>query len=228
MATGTPAGADRAQHGAGGLRRRWTVAFVVGEMVGFIPPAVAGTVLAARQAGDGAMVVGLTVAGALEGAALGMTQSRVLRRYVPALDGPRWVVLTAAAAAFAWFVGMSGPVLLGSDRIPIWAGLAVMVPAWASALLGMGFGQWLVLRRAIPRSARWIPVTAGAWLLGVLIPVAAVSLTPDATPAWARVAVAVASAVAMGVTVGMLTGGTLAGLIRARTTLLRASATLAP
>jgi hypothetical protein len=32
--------------GVGGLRRRWTVAFVVGELVGFAPPAITGATLA--------------------------------------------------------------------------------------------------------------------------------------------------------------------------------------
>jgi hypothetical protein len=31
-----------------GLRVRWTLAFVVGELVGFVPPAVTGAVLATR------------------------------------------------------------------------------------------------------------------------------------------------------------------------------------
>ena len=196
-----------------GLRTRWTGACVLGELVGFLPPAVVGTALGSAGASDPVMVVGLAAAGALEGAALGYAQSRVLDRHLPALDGTAWVLATAGAAAFAWAVGMGGPALFDSG-LPVGLVLAVMVPAWLAALLAMGAAQWWVLRQVLPRSARWIPVTAGAWLLGVLIPVAAISLTPDGAPAWARVAIAVAAAVGMGVTVGVLTGGALMGLIR--------------
>lgn len=196
-----------------GLRVRWTWAFVLGELVGFIPPAVVGTALGSAGAGDAGMVLGLAAAGALEGAAIGFTGSRVLARYLPDLDGRAWILATAGAAAFAWAVGMSGPALFSSG-IPMWLGLAVMVPAWIAALLAMGVAQWLVLRRVLARCARWVPVTAGAWLLGVMIPVAAISLTPEGTPAWAMVVIAVSAAIAMGITVGVLTGGVLAGLIR--------------
>ncbi len=197
-----------------GLRRRWTTAFVIGELVGFIPPAVTGALLAGAGIDGFPLVLGLTVAGSLEGAALGFAQSRVLSRHVPPLDGGRWIAWTAAAAAFAWFAGMSGPALFESEALTMPVAFAVMVPVWICALLGMGFGQWLVLRRSVPRSVRWIPITAGAWLVGVMIPVAALSLLPDNSPAWAMVSVAVAAAVAMGVTVGALTGGTLVRLIR--------------
>lgn len=198
-----------------GLRARWTAAFVVGELVGFIPPALVGTALGVAGAGDAALIAGLTAAGALEGAALGYTQSRVLARYLPSLDGRAWVVGTSAGAAFAWFVGMSGPAVFAVG-VPVWLALLVMVPAWLTGLLAMGAAQWLVLRRAVPRCRRWVPLTAAAWLVGVMIPVAAISLTPDAAPVPARAAVAVAAAVAMGATVGLLTAGVLRGLIRQR------------
>jgi hypothetical protein len=189
------------------------LAFVLGELVGFIPPAVVGATLGAAGASDAAMVLGLAAAGALEGAALGFTQSRVLARYLPALDGRAWIWATAGAAAVAWAVGMGGPVLFSSG-IPLWVAFAAMIPAWTLALLAMGVAQWWVMRRVLPRCARWIPITAGAWLVGVMIPVAAISLMPDGTPAWAMVVVAVTAAIAMGVTVGALTGGALMALIR--------------
>jgi hypothetical protein len=196
-----------------GLRVRWTWAFVLGELVGFIPPAMVGTALGRAGAGDAALVLGLALAGALEGAAIGFTGSRVLARYLPDVDDRAWIIATSAAAAFAWAVGMGGPALLTSG-IPVWLGLVVMVPAWIAALLAMGVAQWLVLRRVLARCVRWIPATAGAWLVGVMIPVAAISLTPEGTPAWAMVAIAVTAAIAMGITVGVLTGGVLVGLIR--------------
>jgi hypothetical protein len=118
-----------------------------------------------------------------KGALLGVAQVRVLERDAPAIDGQAWVVATAAAAGFAWFVGMGGSALAGSDIAPAGVLLGVLAPAWATALLSMGYAQWLVLRRAVPRSGRWIWVTSGAWLLGVTIPVVALSASPTAGPA---------------------------------------------
>ena len=197
-----------------GLRSRWTRAFLLGELVGFIPPAVVGTTLGSAGASDAAMVTGLTLAGSLEGAAIGYAQSRVLARYVPALDGRAWIRATAVAAAFAWFVGMSGPALFSAEVLPVGLVLAIMIPAWTCGLLAMGYLQWRVLRTCIPGSARWVPVTAGAWLIGVMIPVAALSVVPNGSAPWVMVTVAIIAAVAMGVAVGALTGGTLAGLVR--------------
>jgi hypothetical protein len=196
-----------------GLRWRWTLAFLVGELVGFIPPAVTGAALAAASAPDLILVVGLTTAGLAEGAALGVAQARVLRRYAPSVSSRDWVAATTVAAGFAWFVGMGSGALLGTDESPPALLAAAMVPAWAAALLAMGLLQWLVLRRTVPRSLRWVPVTAGAWLLGVAIPVLALSAAPNSWPAWSYVAVGVSAAVAMGLTVGVLTGGTLQRLL---------------
>ena len=87
--------------------------------------------------------------------------------------------------------------------------LAVLLPAMGAALLAMGYAQWRVRESDVPKSGRWIWVTSGAWLLGVMIPVLALSLAPNAWPGWAL------AAVAMGVTVGALTGRTLERLLSA-------------
>jgi hypothetical protein len=195
-----------------GLRRAWIRACVVGELIGFLPPAIVGAALGALGAPDPLMVIGLTSAGLLEGAALGIAQAGVLRRHLPAVDGPHWVIATTAAAGFAWFVGMGGSSVLAAGALPTAVMLVAVVPAWIAGLLAMGIGQWLVLRRVVTHSARWIPVTATAWLIGVMLPIAALSLTPNAWPPWTFVVVGVAAAVAMGMTVGVITGSCLVRL----------------
>lgn len=195
------------------LRRRWTSAFVVGELVGFVPPALTGATLAAIGVGDAVLVLGLTAAGLLEGACLGLAQAWVLARHAPSVDRRDWVVATTVAAGFAWFVGMGGGALMGSEVAPPGVLALALVPAWTIALLGMGFAQWLVLRRSVTGSASWIRVTAGAWLVGVAIPVTVLSVVPDAWSAWTQVIAGVAAAVAMGVTVGALTGRRLERLL---------------
>jgi MFS family permease len=196
------------------LRHRWTSAFVVGEMVGFVPPAVCGATLAAVGAPDLVLVVGLTLAGLLEGMAIGVAQARVLAHFAPAVNRRDWVTATMLGAGFAWFVGMGGGALMGGDVAPPILLAAILVPAWCAALLSMGYLQWRVMRRTVPRSGRWVWVTAGAWLLGVMIPIVVLTTAPNSWPGWVHVAIGVLGAMAMGLTVGTLTGRTLERLLK--------------
>lgn len=211
---GRPAAA--AQPSPDGLLRRWVGAFVVGELIGFVPPALTGAALAANDAGDVAMTISLTAAGLLEGLAIGVAQRHVLQRHAPAIDGGRWVLATTAGAGLAWLVGMGGSAALQQRPAPLAVLIAVLVPLWVVGLLAMGAGQWLVMRPQVPHSSRWVWVSAGAWLVGVAIPVVVLSLLPNAWPLWSHVVGGVVAAVAMGVTVGLLTGRTLQALLQHR------------
>lgn len=212
LTAGAPVGVTPATADLAHLRRDWTLAVALGELVGFVPPAVTGASLAALGAPDVALVLGLTLAGALEGLSVGVAQASVLRRHAAGVDGRRWIRATVVGAAFAWFVGMGGGALMGSSVAPALL-LVVMVPAWIAALLAMGFLQWRVLRHTVPRSGRWVPVNAGAWLLGVMIVVVALSAAPNSWPGAVHAVIGVAAAVAMGLTVGALTARTLADLL---------------
>ena len=127
------------------------------------------------------------------------------------------MVATVLAAGFAWFVGMGGGALMGATDAAPAVLLVVLFPAWTTALLSMGWAQWLVLRRTIPGSGRWVPVTSGAWLLGIMVPVIGLTAAPNAWPAWAHVGIAVSCAVVMGLIVGLLTGRTLRQLLARQT-----------
>lgn len=204
----------RDARGDANLVRPWTLAFVVGELAGFIPPAVVGVTLGMLAAPDFAFVMFLTLAGVAEGAVLGAAQAWVLRRYAPGIDSRQWITATAAAAGFAWFIGMGTSVIGGSSTAPAWALIVLLAPLWVMALVGMGLAQWMVLKQTVPRSARWIWVTAAAWLVGVTIPIVALSAVPDGWPMWTHGVIGLAAAVAMGLTVGGLTGRTLTRLLR--------------
>jgi hypothetical protein len=112
----------------------------------------------------------LLLAGAAEGAVLGSGQALVLRRALPALTAGRWVAATAAAASFAYLVGLAPSTWAAA--LPSWPPLLLWPVAavlGVALLLSIGFAQWLVLRRHLVRSARWIATTAGAWLLGLAV-----------------------------------------------------------
>lgn len=192
-----------------GFRRQWILAFVLGELIGFVPPAIAGATLASVGASDLVLVVGLTVAGLFEGSAIGIAQASVLARYAPNVDGRGWIMATAGAAGFAWFVGMGGSALMGADVAPPALVAVLLAPVWCAALIAMGYAQWRVLQRAIGNTSRWIWVTAGAWLIGVAIPVVALSVAPNEWPGWVHGGIGVVAAVAMGFTVGAITAHTL-------------------
>jgi hypothetical protein len=194
------------------LRRDWVIAFVLGELVGFLPPAATGAALAAAGASDLALTAGLVVAGSLEGLALGLAQGWVLHRRVPQLSRSRWTLATSGAAALAWLAGMGGSAAVQAFGPPA---LLVAGPGVVAGLLAMGTLQWLVLRGPVPHSARWVPVTSLAWLVGVMIPVAALSAVPNGWPAALHAVVGVVAAIAMGTVVGALTGTTLVRLLAA-------------
>ncbi|MEV6878291.1 hypothetical protein [Amycolatopsis sp. NPDC051128] len=150
----------------GRLALAWFVTVTAAEFLGFTVPAVAGALTV-----DSAVALPvLLVAGAVEGAMLGAGQALVLRRAVPTVSARHWVTATAAAASFAYLIGLAPST---------WATQLSSWPPWvlwpAVGILGLallcsiGFAQWLVLRRHVPRSGRWIATTAGAWLLGLAV-----------------------------------------------------------
>ncbi len=85
------------------LLRSWTRCVTIGEAAGFAVPAAVGVL----SAGSAAVVYipALLMAGAVEGAVLGVAQAHVLRRALPGLQVHRWVTSTSAAAVFAYTMG---------------------------------------------------------------------------------------------------------------------------
>lgn len=197
--------AARAETGAEVVAKaEWIRACVVGELGGFIPPAVTGAVLVWLDAPELLLVVGLIIAGTAEGVVLGLAQSRVISRILPDVSG--WTKATATAAGIAWLAGMAGSSLVQAAG-PI--GLVIAVPGWTVGLLSMGFLQARRLAVVVDDAGRWVPVTTVAWLVGVSLPVTVLSFIPNGWPLVVHVVGAIAAAVAMGATVGAASAGTL-------------------
>lgn len=186
-----------------GLRYEWIKACVFGELLGFVPPALVGAFLYWLAAPEALLVAGLVLAGCAEGAILGEFQSRVIKSAFPAVT--RWTAATAAAAGIAWLAGMGGSSVVQAAG-PL--SLLAVVPAWIVGLLAMGVLQSRRLSAAVDASA-WIPRTTVAWLIGVAIPVVALSIVPNDAALAVHIAVAVVAAVAMGAIVGVIAAGTL-------------------
>lgn len=191
------------------FERRWLVACVVGELVGFIPPAIAGAVLVANDASEPALIGGLALAGSAEGAILGAAQAHVLRDH-GRFDG--WVSATAVGAGLAWLAGMGGSSLVGANGP--WA-LLLAVPMWLLGLLIMPRLQQWSMRADGLAGTGWVRCSATAWVVGVLLPVFALSVVPDGAPLGIHVTAAVVGAVAMGAIVGVVTGACMTGILTA-------------
>jgi len=198
------------------LWARWFRNVTFGECVGFAVPASVGAFTA--HASNAATVPALVAAGAVEGALLGWFQARVLRDVLTGLPVARWVGVTAAAAAFAWLVGLLPAITGGwlSGLPPV-----VLIPlagAGGVALLAsIGTAQWTVLRDRVPDAGRWVWGTALSWLaaLGVFVAVST-SLWQPGQAVVTVVLIGVLGGLLMAATVAALTGVLVVRLERAR------------
>lgn len=200
--------------------RDWFVAMTAGEFLGFGIPALAGALgvqFFSDAAGLGARVAlaGLMVAaGGLEGAVLGLAQALALRRYLPGLSVRHWVGATAAAAAFAWAIGMLPSTLGDPTTLPpvlLWTGAAVLGPL---LLCSLGLAQWWVLRRHLAHAGAWVWISALAWLAGLAVVMAGMSLTQAGDSVGRLIAIAAFSGLLMGATAAAVSGWGLVRLLR--------------
>lgn len=178
MSTGDP-GTDRAGVPAIHRDRRrlfldWAVFVAVGELVGFLVPAVVG--VRTVDLPDHLRLPAMLIGGLVEGAVLGAAQAAVLRRWLPAVHSARWILLTSAAASVAYMIVLG--VMRLVDRAPPVLQVITLAVAGAAVLIIIGAAQWLELRRHLRRAGWWLLWTAAAWFLalGVFLAIA--------TPLW--------------------------------------------
>lgn len=189
---------------------RWVGFMVAGEGVGFLLP-VAGFALAASLGLEAwAAWAVLVVAGAGEGALLGLGQSLALRGTRAEVPVGRWVAATALAASVAWSIGMLPPTLADLGR-PLdfsadgtWAVVAV---GGIALLATIPLAQWPVLRGAgVARAWRWIPLNMAAWAVGLVFTFLPSPFIDELTPAAVLVAQYAVAGVLMALTVALVTG----------------------
>ena len=198
-----------------GFLVQWIGWVSLGESVGFLAPAAA-EYIGATAWPEGVSVL-LVLAGLAEGAVLGWFQVRLLRTQLPAVATVRWVLLTAAAAAFAWSVG-----LLPSTypQWEDWAAPARVAAGTLAAVLllgSIGTAQWVELRHHVPRAWRWIAGSAAAWAAGLAVFMAvATPLWEPGQEAWLTVLIGAGAAVLMAVAMAVVSGLVLVRLLRDR------------
>jgi hypothetical protein len=148
------------------LLTAWVTACAVGELVGFLVPAAVGATLASSDSGWA--VPALVLAGAGEGAVLGLSTAVVLGRAVSDFRPRAWVLATAIGAAFAWLLGLAPSA--GASTWQSWPPFLVAAAGVALGLLlvcSVGAAQAWVLREHLARAWRWVPASAAAWCAGL-------------------------------------------------------------
>ncbi|WP_374152936.1 hypothetical protein [Pseudarthrobacter sp. WHRI 8279] len=191
---------------------RWVAWVSAGESLGFLAPAAAQPVSVVFWPAAGVPL--LVLAGFVEGAVLGWFQVRVLRTRLPAVSVRRWVLLTAAAAALAWTVGLLS---FSSESWQGWPAAAQIVTGTGAALVllvSIGLAQWFELRRHVPRAWRWIAGSAAAWAVGLGVFMAvATPLWQPGQDLWLTATIGIGAAVLMAVAMAAVTGLVLVRLL---------------
>jgi len=202
-----------------GTWARWTVAFTLGELVGFGGIPVLGAAIAVWLTGGfepvakSLILYAVAVLGGLgEGAVLGWFQSRILHRVLPELDSRQWILATAAAASFAWALGMLAPTLDDLVGLTAKAQIAIWIPASILILLSIGAAQAMVLRQIVTKPSRWIVANAVGWLAGLPWTFVLPAVLPEGAPMPVWVATFVVAGALMGATAGAITGVTVTRL----------------
>jgi hypothetical protein len=214
-----------------GLWLRWVLANSAAETVGLGSALAVGLVLFPYLQAPGVLTALATVGAAvvvgtlIEGTVVGTAQWLVLRRPLPGLKWQAWVLATAIGAFVAWTSGMLPGTLLGAGSgaqdsassepgKALVYGLAALLGLVAGAILG--WPQWLVLRRFVPRAALWLPANALAWAPGMVMAFVAADFLFSTSFGMGVVALAVLTLAAIGAVVGAIHGLALVWLLRLR------------
>jgi hypothetical protein len=162
------------------------------------------------------MALALIVAATVEGAAVGLAQWWVLRRYLPALTWRAWVLATMLGAIAAWVIGMmmgtAGGDLFDSGEYAVALVIGVALGPVVGALLGLF--QWIALRRHVQHAGWWVPANAAAWTAGMALIFVATSIVQEDTPVAVVAATWAVSGTLAGVVVAAIHGLVLVRLLR--------------
>ena len=210
------------------LYARWVLANAAGEGVGLGLTALifASTILYAGEGSGPLAALALAALAILagtfvEGSVVGTAQWLVLRAPLPSLRWRTWAVATGVGAFVAWTLGMvpSTALSFGGGReqaaeppLVAMLGLAFLMGLVLGPVLG--FAQWVVLRRFVGRAWLWMPASALAWALGMVVIFGGVELAVGDGFGAGTVALLAATLVCAGAVVGAVPGAALLVMLR--------------
>lgn len=202
--------------GRAAFHLRWTGACALAELLGIGAAAAAAIALQATMGTPGTgferlvALLAFAWAGAVEGAALGGLQWRLLRQRLPLLSREGWIGITVAVAVIGWMAGMAGPTFAsGAASGPEPSLLQVMaMAAGIGAVAGAIFGaaQWVALRVAAEHAGRWIAINVPAWALAMAAIFAGASIPAPGWPGWAILLSGASGGLLGGALLGVVTG----------------------
>lgn len=181
---------------------RWLLLVTLGEMLGFVVPALTGIALAKLAAGGAVEVIALGLAGACEGLLLGAAQAWA---WPLPVRRARYALLTAGAAGLVWVCAMSLVQLIATEGVSRAMVIACAVATALVGLVSMGGAQWLELRHHAPRAWRFILWTALAWALALPLSFAPGPFVDASTPLMPQVALWTLGGALMALVMSMVT-----------------------
>jgi hypothetical protein len=197
----------------------WVLATVVGGLVGMVIVVIVSAIASQLEAVS--TVALLHVVGGLEGAALGLAQWLVLRRYVKRLGW--WIVATMVGAIAAWLIGLKVSVMLiliffdSTLSVTLSAALLkaiFLLGAWVGAVLGLT--QWLVLRTHVRHGVLWIVANAVAWGLGLVVALIGATFVKPGKFGLETALIGATTGTVIGAVIGAVTGVALVWLLKPR------------
>jgi hypothetical protein len=186
---------------------RWTLWVTLGTFVAFTA-AIALLVLLDRLDPPYAIFAALSIIGwAACGALIGWAEGRVLHQALPTLSNNAWTVATAVGAAIVWSATITPRALRSvlAGRNVLFLGVLFLVLI-VVVVLALGFAQWLVLRRHLPKATGWVWASAGAWLVAMLLGATVWTVSEGDQPVWATLVIGAVGAFVVGGSMAALTG----------------------
>lgn len=149
------------------MTRRWVLACTIAETCGMA--ASAGAARAAAPVGAVAGLLLVLAGGLVEGTALGLFQSSVLRERLGGRRGG-WVLATVLVAGLGWALGSAPAALSGDDQgaaPPL--GVVLLGAAAMGLVMGavLGAAQAAVLRHHVRHPWRWSVANACGWAVAM-------------------------------------------------------------
>lgn len=152
----------------------WTIVTLVGYAVGIL--ALLPIAVSLAYAAQTPFLIGL-LSGAILGCTIGLAQWLLLRRRTPV--SIKWVGATIGGGMLGMALGMwleSTTPLLENVQDSTREAANLVIPwrvAWQTAIagalfgIGLGWAQWLMLRRYARGAGKWVLVNGASWMVGL-------------------------------------------------------------
>lgn len=158
----------------------WVITVSCGEFIGFSIPSLIGILTVSAHLTQSMQTLLMIAAGICEGAVLGFAQSLIIRRIFPRIESQRWIAVTAAAAGFAWSIGMLPSTFSDVvENMPLNLLIPLGLLLGSVLLVSIGFVQHLVLQNFVSNSLVWVWGNSLAWVAGLTALFLVMSVAPD-------------------------------------------------